>query len=364
MNLTTPFDRSGPILLPLRTPQGFSTSWAGPGPGDKFCLGSEDGKLFFSDANGTPAYGFAWGDESVEAVNGVAFIGSSVAVSTRNEVTLLTLPHPGIPEVRGALFPCGSHGVVATESGHFVCPLGRTGLMKALLSEEDHQRFSIRRAKHRTLNFYKAIHLCADSLPGVVVCAARSGGIVASDDILRDDEPSQVFIVSRPGLDVVDVCSLGSDATNPAIAALGRDGTLVLSKNAMHDRSPATIKFEGITGIAYRVFQAKGSLVVLTSHGIFAMLGLASRFSSGAEIDHEPISVRHIPMEAVDANACGENWLLVVLPEMALRLNLGLFLADTSPEEHLDQAHPSPSSFHPEWIASEIATEPFALGVR
>jgi hypothetical protein len=80
-------------------------------------------------------------------------------------------------------------------------------------------------------------------------------------------------------------------------------------------------------GTAYRVLTSAGHLLLLTSTAFYVFPGLADQLLSGEPPESKPISVRRIPLEAVDANLVGSRWLLVVLPNEVLRIDLPVLTA-------------------------------------
>ena len=69
--------------------KGFEVSWAGPFY-DSMCFGSEDGRLRFTTPAGVELGGtYKSVSDSQEAINGLATIGYSQAVSTRADVTFM-----------------------------------------------------------------------------------------------------------------------------------------------------------------------------------------------------------------------------------------------------------------------------------
>ena len=349
------------LIVPFQFP-GFAISWAGPGGREEdFCFGSEDGKLQFTTVDGVPIGGFVSGEENPEAVNGVAFIGPVIAVSTRNEVTFWALPRPGSREAQRAVFPCGAHGVIATAEGYFVAPLGRTGLMKVRAGREEEQPVTVSRTTRQTFDYYKVVSLHSYGHPEVLACAARFGGVVGTE-LVQEDGRGQMSSITFPGLDVVDVCSLGTGVIPRAVAAVGRNGTLVLLRDVLHDRSPVTMRFEEVPGVAYRVFSALGSLLLLTSSGLYVLAGLAQRFLAGEAVDRTPTPVRGIRLEAVDANLCGDRWLLVVMPDGALRFDLSLLIGNPPAGEPVEEQRSiNPTLIHPTWEVHEEAANLLAV---
>ena len=109
-------------------PDGPEVTWVGPNPfAGGFSLGFDDGSIMFSDlatgrSKSLPV------SEAKEAINGIAAIGkSSLAVSTRSDVTFLQLDGPA-KDTR-VQFRGGAHGVISTQSGYFIAPLGMKGLL-------------------------------------------------------------------------------------------------------------------------------------------------------------------------------------------------------------------------------------------
>src|SRR5204862_5036349 len=110
--------------------EGFEVSWAGRAPGKPaFCFGSEDGRFLFTDSNGVALYKPDTGSLSGEAINGLAFVQRWIAVSTRNEVTLWTLPQHDGEKPRKMEFSTGAHDVISGTSGCFFAPLGLAGFL-------------------------------------------------------------------------------------------------------------------------------------------------------------------------------------------------------------------------------------------
>ncbi|MGH7194552.1 MAG: hypothetical protein ACREJM_13625, partial [Candidatus Saccharimonadales bacterium] len=139
----------------------FPVTWAGGGRHDgEFCFGAEDGRLRFTTINGDLIVETPLDMEHSEAVNGVAFSADLAAVSSRSEVVFWKVPQP--PDHHWVPAPCsyGSHGVVATASGDFLCPLGPTGVMRARFSDvQDHVLIDRIRACDHALDYYKLVSL-------------------------------------------------------------------------------------------------------------------------------------------------------------------------------------------------------------
>jgi hypothetical protein len=328
MNL--PFDAgssSKPLFLHIRF-NDFQVSWAGPHPfRPGFCFGSEDGQLLFTDENGGDVYGGPTkGSISGEAINGVASWQNWLAISTRAEVNFVAIT--GIDSRQ--TFPGGAHGVIATPSGHFVAPLGRNGLMS--LKPENSGKLTITISsgtEEEYSNLYRVICLPSGGRE-VLACAMRRGGIGVTE-LGGDDTKHSMNTITFDGLDVVDVCAIGQDNDSLAVAALGKNGTLVLFRDVVNDKSPITMKYDHIKGTAYRLLSCRGHLFMLTSKGLHFFARLAERFLAGQSIGDTNTPVLFMPMEAVDANLYLDRWLLVVIVDEARRFDVGM-LHDNIPD--------------------------------
>ncbi len=343
----------------LRFPD-FEVSWAGKGPLDVgLCFGSEDGRLLMTGEDGShPVIASESPIPSREAINGIAFSNDHAALSTRDEIVLVSQ----IP-IRGKSFrsvvPIGAHGVIATPSGRFVAPLGRGGVMSVVPSRGEHQAVTISHARDRQFNFYKAVNV---PVPGreIVASAARFGGVTATD--YSTPSPSRMLhILKQINLDVVDVCALGENLAAPAAAAVSRDCTIIISKDLFSDDPPVTLKFpKRIEGAAYRLMSARGHLYLLTSKALYQITGIVTHFHAGQNLARIPLSIRTMSVEAVDANLIADRWLLVVRPNDVMRIDLNLF-AGSIPESDptvIDQMEDS-VPIDLDWESNESYSEEF-----
>jgi hypothetical protein len=339
--------------IDIRKFSDFDVSWAGQGRSKgEFWLGSEDGRTLITDGHLQLAGSLKeFPLTSNEAINGLAFHNGTIAFSTRCEVVLVSSP-PGTAKGLRSVFPAGAHGVIATPSGYFVAPLGRSGVMVVKPSVEEDQPLTIRKASHKPMNFYKVVHI---SYAGgeVLAFAARSDGIVAMPFLSQGNE----FISSwnYPGLDVVDVCSLGDNLDQPAIAAISRDGTIILSRDALHDPAPRTIKFQEVKGVAYRVLNFYGNLLLLTSKALYLLPALGQRFLDGQSLALECIPVNGVPPDVVDANIVDGRSLLVVVPSGVILSDLDLLTGAEPSRGENDETRPI--EMFPQWQPYEDALE-------
>jgi hypothetical protein len=328
---------NGSMSRPLYTPiqfKDFEVSWAGPNPlGPGFAFGSEDGRVLMTDETGVPLPKKVQESITGEAINGIAGSGMSFAVSSRSEVTLVTwtAKDPDRKAVSG--IPVGAHGITVAPSGHYVAPLGRTGIMiLSPTSTGPNDPIGVITPQKEGLYFYRVIALPSRGGKDLLVCAARQGGMG-----IREFQPGQpdtirMKVLTFAGLDLVDVCAVGSTPDVPAVAGVGRDGTLLLVRDALQDQNPVTIKFESIQGTAYRLLSARGHLFLLTSRGLYGLMNLGERLLHGRAMDQLTTSIFTVPMEAVDANIVGDRWLLVTMPDEVLKFDVDLIDRST-PED-------------------------------
>lgn len=361
----TPFPNAGNgtrALLSMIRPGGFETSWAGSCSlrPDVFCLGSEDGRILFTDFDGRSLGNAVKASTSEEAINGIAFIKPWMSVSTRSEVMLWTLAGEQNPEVMGVKFPFGAHGVIAGTGKYFFAPLGHSGMAFYRPTDGPHQAVTISSGTKERVNIYRLASLQSDSGQEIVVCALRQGGV----GVIRfkgEDRTHTLGAITFSGLDVVDVCPLVPGGMSTAAAALGADCTVILFRDALTDRKPLTLRYQAIKGNAYRVLSARGHLFILTSAGLYVLAGLVHRFSQEVIGDHVT-PVLEVAMEAVDANLGPSQWVLIVIPDGVLRFDVELL--ETNTPQYL--AHGEIQEFHttsltPDWSWREVEQGAMAL---
>lgn len=334
----------------------FEVSWAGANPFQRgFCFGLDDGRLLFTDEEEEPLYnGPTEGSISSEAVNGVAACLRSWAVSTRSEVVLRTPPLRHEDKFLTTVLPVGTHGVLATESGYFVAPLGLAGLMVVKPERPSLQPVVLNNALEVGPYFYQVICLRTSSRREVLVCALRRDG-VGILPFSGTATSQRLATIAFDGLDVVDVCALAPGSESLAAAALGKDGTLVLIRDALQDKVPLTLKFDGVKGTAYRVLPWRGHLCILTSDGIYMLAHLAERFVAGEAIEGMCRSLFPLPMEAVDICSYQDQWLLVVLADEVRMYDLekmDSIISDPVAEGQIQTLSLTP--LFPKWIQAGI----------
>jgi hypothetical protein len=334
----------------------FDVCWAGPSPIlDTFCFGSEDGSLLFTDRDGLVTHGPMPGSFSGEAINGVASFEGWLAVSTRAEVTTGKLCSDTEQPGGVVVFHHGAHGIAASPSGYFVAPLGRTGIMMLRAGSNPSDRVSVLTSNRPEIDFYRVIVLPGVKGRDVLVSACLRGGIGITE-VEWGQEEYLMHVGTSEGMDVVDVAAIGSDSNSLAVAALGRDGTLMLVRDALQDKRPVTLKYKTVSGTAYRLLHCRGHVFVLTSKGLYGLFNLAQRYLEGVTPGGPPLRILRVEMEASDARVVKDRWLLVVLPDEVRRFDVQALEQD-APEyvRSGEMKEAQPESLDLPWKEEEIS---------
>ncbi|HEX5443399.1 MAG TPA: hypothetical protein VFW87_06210, partial [Pirellulales bacterium] len=184
-------------------------------------------------------------------------------------------------------------------------------------------------ARDELVDFYKVISL-DPSAGEVLVCAARKKGI-ATVELANGVDPSLITFAAHGDLDVVDVCLLATADAPRAVAGLCRDGRLLFSNDALNANSFVSLKDNRVEGSAYRVLFAQGTMVVLTSRGLYILPDLAQRLQHDLRAAALEFT-RLITIEAVDANLVNDRWLLVTLPDAVRRYDVAGFAEECQPK--------------------------------
>ena len=106
-------------------------TWAGGSPGGHgFCFGTESGEVFVTDYSGRRySQSFVPPSYATGAVNGVAFAGRRMLVSTPEGCAIWRIPKTRLSDAESAEIAEGGHGVVAGAGGAFFVPLGVGGVL-------------------------------------------------------------------------------------------------------------------------------------------------------------------------------------------------------------------------------------------
>ncbi len=297
--------------LVLRFEEDEATSVCeGPSPGI-LCFGTESGKVVFHNLQtGTREEHKLTGD----AINGIAFWDDVIGVSTRSEVSFHCRQQSGdsVKLVARTRVTRGSHGILATPSGCFVCPAGTDGLLCFDPAKKRGRDLWFDRAGDRSLNLYKLIYIGHRDGEEIVGCAARSDGL---STIALQAKPThnQVMGWSSPDLDIVDVCSLCNPKFPFAFVGLGLDRSLVLVRDPFVDEAPRRLLLQGIEGTPYAIQRARDSFFILTSKELFLFPDASAYLE-----DERPVSSRpyySVALHASDIQVIENDWLAVILDE-------------------------------------------------
>ena len=346
-------DPSRPQLSPIQF-KDFDVSWAGPHPlGPGFAFGSEDGRVLMTDEAGVPLREPRKGRISGEAINGIAHSGASLAVSTRRDVTLWTWNAINPDRVAVTGINCGTHGITVAPSGYYVAPLGREGIMILQPTAEPNDPVGVMIPNKEGLYFYRVVALPGRGGQDLLVCAARQGGIGITE-IQWGQDNYNMRVATFAGLDLVDVCAIGGTPDEPAIAGVGRDGAILLVRDALHDRNPVTMRFNTVRGTVYRLLCARGHVFILTSRGLYGLMNLGDRLMQGFTAEKITTPILVMPMEAVDANLVGDRWLLVTTPDEVLKFDVDLFDRSTPENRNGEIREVVPETFTRDWQVQSV----------
>ena len=289
----------------------FAITWAGANPfGEGFCFGSETGNLVLTDTMGRPRSVLGQASASGEAINGVAFLQNWLAVTTRKDISFIAPMLLDRQHLQALVISGGAPDVVvAPSSGYFVIPQGRAGVMFVKPGMTEEEPVTISKGEKHGLNYCRVVALKGEKENDLIVCAGRRGGLGFAD-FQEGIQGHLLHIVKFDQLDIVDVCSIRTREQPLAVAAVGRDGSLILFRDIRTDKKPIALKFHGVKGTVYRVLSAGGNIYLLTSNGLFALFQLADKFHQGLSPVEHPTHVLRIPIEAADANMVEQKWLL------------------------------------------------------
>jgi hypothetical protein len=262
-------------------------TWAGDSPWtETYCFGTESGKVLFCREIGDELSLELAGDLAEDPINGVAFHGEFVGVSTRSEVNVhrksangnfrLVCPSPG-----------GAHGILATPDGHFIAPMGAEGLFCVDASGAGEPRAWIESVNGTILNLYSLTRLGYSSGKEVLVSASRTDGL-SRIEFSAESDHSQINRLTAPDLDFIDVCSLGSTRWPFAVAALCLDRRLILIRDLLTDDQPQVLPIDGVRGTPYAIRCGSGHVFVLTNQHVAVFPDLSVWFLESERRDPPP----------------------------------------------------------------------------
>jgi hypothetical protein len=311
----------------IRTIKRDDATWAGGLPwGPGCCIGLEDGRILLVGMDGSE-FGPYEVSPSGEAINGVAFAGDVMAVSTRSDVAFLKVSEFGKRNVERAVYYGGAHGVIRTPDGSIVAPLGKEGILWTGPVRDNVQKVGLLKPAEVVPYVYKVAGVGCPERGDVIACAGRRGGFVAiplSGPVLGNRVRR-----SRPdGTDFVDVAALDGPGFPFAMAALGLDCSLHFVSDISGDARTQTLHCGFHGERAYRLLCAEGHVFMLTDKRLYAFADLASRFLAGEPINN--LIIRHMDLEAVDASFGPDRSLLVVMPDSIYCIDIDFMVARES----------------------------------
>jgi hypothetical protein len=295
--------------------EGQSISWVGECPWtDTLCFGGEDGKLVFSPGS------FLIEDEAktnvfplaTDAINAVAFADNLFALSSRNEVVIgrRQAQNGGGLDVFSHEFRGGAHGVVASQTGAFLAPIGDQGL---LIVKHDNGQLEVQAASHPdfSFNFYKIIRLgTGPQGEEVFVSAGRGDGLLALG-YSKEAGPGSGTHHSFEGHDIVDVCPLNDPHYPLAVACLSRSRAVFLIRDVLEDQTPFPLNYVGIEGTPYTLLSAQGHLFLLTDRELLTLPNVAARFLRGESLDG-PLEIACVPVNVSEAFLWRDQAILLI----------------------------------------------------
>jgi len=284
-------------------------TWVGPNSlMQGLILGFDDGSIISTDSNTGGVSKPQQLSPSGDAVNGIAAVSpTSLAVSTRSEVLFFQVDGSG--QTSRAVFPGGSHGVVATKSGSYVAPLGPHGLLIVRPTDGKMQKMEVTRETEDRPYFYRVAALHDPVGTETLVFANRKNGVGLSL-FNRDERRRVVHTMGFVGIDIVDVCGVASGSL--AAFAVSRTGDILWIEDSSKHQDPVVLRPKNIEGSVYRVLATPHHLFLLSSKALYVWFGLVDRASNGEFASPNMIRLV-LPMDAIDMSLLGNDYLLLVM---------------------------------------------------
>lgn len=281
-------------------------TWVGPNAfSSGLCLGFDDGTIAFADIETGEKSKHQKISASKEAINGLAVFGNTnLAASTRADVTFFQ-----VGNVTPVRVHVGAHGIVATNSGYFVAPLGANGLLWAKFNGGRPPKISVSEGLEDQLYFYRTIALHDSAGKETLVFANRRNGVGLSN-FSGMDGGGHIHTVSFEGFDVIDVCGVVPGSL--AAVAISPKAELFWIKDSSTQDDPVSMRLNGIEGRVCRVLATRKDLFVLSSKALYVWQDLVTKaLFDSAVVPHPHPFV--LPMEAVDMCLYNDNCLVLVL---------------------------------------------------
>lgn len=290
---------------------GKEISWAGECPWTgELCFGTHDGFLYFEqEGEDRDPIGFKI---CTESINDVAFLGDSLAASSRLEIAIAKrLNKPNAYDI--TRYPIGSFGAAASQFAGFLFPIGDEGVLCISNQESKDIRRNYPVLTDADPNCYRLIRLHQDSTKEVFAIASRDAGIFGLT-INRNNNTIEWKYQKLANKDIVDICPF-SDSEHPfAVACLSRDGYIFTKDNVLEPGGIVDIKFDEIEGTAYSIHSSGDNLFVLTDRAIHRIPLNARDFHDLNRRNSivNMISIDSLEIEAEDAYLRGDQSILIV----------------------------------------------------
>jgi hypothetical protein len=303
-------------------------SWAGTCPWTgELCFGTESGRLYLmpkGSGNLPPetVNGLQIFDDSI---NGVAFSGDLIGISSRGAVTVGRRDADNGLELHEPFYSGGAHGIVPMSPGGFISPLGSDGLL-FITYENNKIRAKIGKIEGGSPDLYRLSPLGRTDSGQVFACAARDSGLLAITVQQGRAKPPTAGHRFND-IDFIDVCSLKSASDPLAVVALNIDGSLLLVRDVLEDEAPVTLTFDGPQGTAYSVLSAQGHIFTLSSTELVFFPNLGRDFLAGKSLDHSA-NAWVMPVKAVEAFLDDEAAVIVIEGEKAIAHDIASMVAE------------------------------------
>lgn len=305
-------------------------TWVGEMPWiDGFAYGDEEGGLRFTSTDGLTIGTFK-AIKSDRSINQVAFSERDgfryIAVCTASDIAIHRFTEGGDLLISKA-YDWGGHGIYSTRSGGFLVPMGPVGLA-VLTPRADGEIEEAVFTDSKNIKYFYTMSRIASSDRGeeLWACAGRSDGLMAItlDGNRVRRQPRSMQSIYKPK-DYVHACSIGNNEMPLATVSLSRNGEVDFFVDLLKDKTPLTWHFQHEQGIgtAYSLATACGHIFIITSNGIYICQDIVDRFLRGElEVGVEMVTVRHLPLEAIDFALAYKTWMMVLLDDKIVRLHL------------------------------------------
>jgi hypothetical protein len=293
---------------------GLLPSWVGPNPfGQGFTVGTHDGRVALADEKGDLLTEPVQVADSGEPINCVAFAPGFAAVTTRAEISLLSIVDPAAFRYKQFVtFPRGAHDIIPLSHSRFVAAVGQEGL---LLIDPANQTVAKVRLNQEEGYAYRMVlvdspggtdrFLIAERGLGASLCSLDTGGHLRYQR-LRFDKKSA---------DIVDLCVMASRGQRLSAAFLDIDGSVFIARDIPTASTRQLVLIDPRSGApvrSYSIAFTEAGLCVLTSEFLW--------FIHAAELDKLIGSGEAPHAEARAQYTCLEAEEMFVIPGRGLAL--------------------------------------------